>query len=195
MKIIPFCPSLWNIFIKMHSFYVCQYVTVLQGRSIPSFIEHCTHSCTGHDEYLYNSVSSATRATMKGGGGKSFKCFDFRGADQLRRCTASKTPRYQVGSPRTQHLKRQNKNVLLAYAMVDIQVKRCDLEWERRPFQESLPQFCPTAEMFCMKNFSSDPFTKCTKCTSVWYKDFFLFHSFLNASIKDRGENTLNNMN
>lgn len=35
------------------------------GRSIPSFIEHCTHPCTGHVEYLYNSVSSATRATTK----------------------------------------------------------------------------------------------------------------------------------
>lgn len=134
------------------------------GRSIPSFIEHCTHPCTGHVEYLYNSVSSATRATTKEKETKQTKkkkqvlqvLFDFRGDDLL---WHSKS--YQVCSPATQQTKWKPSRVF--YRTLHIQVQRCDVQ------SESLR--CAAG-----RNSVFDPFTKCTKYTSVWYKDFFPFY-------------------
>lgn len=137
------------------------------GRSIPSFIEHCTHPCTGHVEYLYNSVSSATRATTKEKETKQTKkkkqvlqvLFDFRGDDLL---WHSKS--YQVCSPATRQTKWKPSRVF--YRTLHIQVQRCDVQ------SESLR--CAAG-----RNSVFDPFTKCTKCTSVWYKDFFPFYLLL----------------
>ena len=135
------------------------------GRSIPSFIEHCTHPCTGHVEYLYNSVSSATRATTKEKEKNKKKkqevlqvLLDFRGDDLL---WHSKS--YQVCSPATRQTKWKPSRVF--YRTLDIQVQRCDVQ------SESLRCAAGRISVF-------DPFTKCTKCTLVWYKDFFLFYLF-----------------
>lgn len=109
--------------------------TALQGRSIPSFIEHCTHSCTGHVEVLYNSCQQCNSCNDK----RKKKKTKVLQVFQLQRSRSAATfygiqkQRHQVGSPRTEHLKIKTRVVGLY--MVDIQGTRCDFQLESRPFQ------------------------------------------------------------